>query len=141
MRHHIRGYYTRKSGNSRNRGLNADRAYRRKRRTKPDIASIDREFRARLTALRRAVAAPRHNKMLEQLRGREIQVVRAWKAARLARLKYGATASAEEVAHTYRALIKGAASYSRNQACNDRGLIERLERVERVWGKFKSAAP
>jgi len=141
MRHHIRGYYTRQSGNSRNRGLKADREYRRKRRTKADIASIEREFRARLTALRRAVAAPRHNKMLEQLRGREIQVVRAWKAVQLARLNYGLTASNEKVAGTYRTLIKGAVSYSRHQARNDRRLIKKLERVERVWGKFKRAAP
>jgi|NGEPerStandDraft_6_1074524.scaffolds.fasta_scaffold57388_2 hypothetical protein len=140
MRHHIREYYTRQSGNSRKRSLVADREYRRKRRLNPDIESIDREFRARLTALRRSVATSHHDKSLEQFRGREIGVARAWKAGQLARLSHGPAASDEKVACIYRKLIRGVASYSRHQARKDRRLIEKLENIEHVWGAFKTAA-
>jgi hypothetical protein len=140
MRRHIREYYLRKCAGSRKRGLIVDKEYRRKRRMKPEIASIEREFRSRLTAPRRAVAASRHDKRLEQLRGREIQVVKAWKARQLARLDYGPAASNEKVAHTYRTLIRGAVKYSPDQASNDHRLIQELERAECVWDKFRRAA-
>jgi hypothetical protein len=141
MRHHIRQRYLWRCKRSRKQYLVADTEYQRKRRARPDIAPIEREFRARLNALRRAVATSRHDKRLEQLRGREIGVARAWKAGQLARLSHGPAASYEKVACTYRTLIKGAASYSRDQACNDRRLIEKLENIEHVWGAFKKAAP
>jgi len=140
MRHHIREYYTTQSENSRKRSLVADREYRRKRRAKRGIASIDREFRARLSVLRRAVAASHHDKRLEQLRGREIHLVRAWKAGQLAQLHYGPAASKEKVAQAFRTFVRGAVSYSRHQARNDLRLIDELEKAEHVWGRFKKPA-
>lgn len=138
LRDHIRGYYLRKSRNSRRRSRSTDGAYRVRRRAKAndEAVSIEKEFRARLRALKRAVANPKRDKLLQQLRGRELDVVRAWKARRLAQIEHGLSVSDPKVALVHRTLFKSAHPYSSDRARNDRRLVRELESVGKVWDRF-----
>lgn len=106
----------------------------------PDpLEVIEKEFRERLDSLNRVVFSKLRHKRLEQIRGRELHYALIWKAQQLARLKYGAKASADRVAEEAKPLL-GDPTFNRHKARNALQVIGRLENAGQPWRCFKAVS-
>lgn len=104
------------------------------------VTIIDKECELRLRALKWAVTNTRGDKQVEQLRGREPDIVSAWKAQARSLLLHGEGTSDLQVARML-VMLCPMRTYTRHQARTDRLLIQKLEKKAHVWAKFKHKPP
>lgn len=110
-----------------NEGRKAERA---RLRAEPR-RKIEEEGKHRLRILVRAIKYRRGDKLLEQLVGRESELVNFWIAMQLAAKQKGSVRSDQLIADTFAGLANAACS--RHQARSRRKLVEQLERHPGVW--------
>ncbi len=114
-----------------------DRAYQQDKRANPsDEALIEKERQERLSALRDAIARRGKDKFLQQLRGRELEIMTIWEAEQLAILAHGPTASAAQTAKRYDEMMGVEAFLSRHKVRTCRGHFRKLEQMTHVWKRF-----
>lgn len=136
----IRGYHLGKYRKALDKRRQKDRDYQNDKRANPSAEIlIERELQERLAALRYAVAWPRKDKRLEQLRGNETKIIDVWEAQQHALLAYGAAASDAQVAKTFNEM-NGADRLSRHQARSYRRLFRSLEQSPYVWMRFVASS-
>ena len=78
----------------------------------------------RLDRLRAIIGSTRNDKMWQQLRGRESEIIAVWEAKEYARAMHGKIVSDTQVAECFQALWGG--NFSRHQARSYRLLFERI---------------
>lgn len=101
--------------------------------SRPKIGSIDPELIRRLRQLKFAASYPYGNKVCEQLRGREAELVSFWRLRQLLEHNFGYPPSDYQAAGWFQYILDRPCS--REQARRRRKLIERLEAMPEVWGR------
>lgn len=112
----------------------------RLKRSYPDPKiRIAHEAKARLSFLTRHTRMGERHKRLDQLRGREAEIVEWWSAIQLARLEHGDDVTDAAVADQFNKRAWATSSASRHQARTKRLLIQRMERAGSIWSRFAAA--
>ncbi len=137
MRALLRGYHLARYRKALERRRKKDSAYQHGKRANPSAeALIDEARRERQSALHDAIAQRGNDKFLQQLRGREHELMAVWKAEQLAILAHGATVSAAQIAKAYSKVMGVEAFLSRHQVRTCRGHFRKLEQMPHVWKRF-----